>query len=63
MNKNTNKLITCFTTSQEDQEVFLNWLIAFKTILESQGVHKISIFISLPEYFTFFFAIFLKKIL
>lgn len=63
MTKNTNKLITCFTTSQEDQEVFLNWLIAFKTILESQGVYKISIFISLTENFPYLFAIFLKKIL
>lgn len=62
MIKNTNKLITCFTTSQKDQKEFSNWLIAFLTILESQAVHNISIFIYLPEYFPYLFAIFSEKI-
>lgn len=61
MIKNTNKLITCSTASWDGQEEFSDWLIAFLTILESQGVHKISIFIYLPEYFPYFFAIFSKK--
>lgn len=62
MIKNTNKLITCFTTSQDAQEKFSDWLIAFLAILESQGVHKISIFIYLPDYFPYLFAVFSNKI-